>query len=225
MSVPYDQIVIINLAKRADRRTEMQRELARVGLGSDTRVRFFAAVEASHPGRWNSNGEHGCFMSHFAVVQHAARLGESLLLLEDDCDFTAAALRSRWGLNSDIFYGGYWVPDFANPCAGPVQGAHCMGFSSRAISLLGPFFEQILARDAAPPPADGLYVDFRKQHRDLVTEFARPQIAVQRQSASDISPGRFDRSPVLAPFLRMARAFNRGRYRRQKMMEGVDDRS
>ena len=163
-------------------------------------------------------------MSHFAVVQKAAHLGKSLLLLEDDCDFTDAALRSRWGFNTDIFYGGYWVPDFVNPHAGPVQGAHCMGFSSHAISLLCPFFEQILARDTAPPPADGLYVDFRgPTPEELVTEFARPQIAVQRQSASDITPGRFDRNPVLAPFLRMARAFNRGRYRRQKMMEGFEE--
>ena len=164
-------------------------------------------------------------MSHFTVVQEAARRGHSLLLLEDDCDFTDAALRSPWGLNNDIFYGGYWVPDFANPCAGTVQGAHCMGFSARAISLLGPFFEQILARDAAPPPAEGLYVDFRRQHPELVTEFARPQIAVQRQSVSDISPGRFDQSPVLAPFLRVARALNRGRYRQKKMMEGFEERS
>ena len=29
MSIPYEQIVIINLLKRADRRTEMRRELSR----------------------------------------------------------------------------------------------------------------------------------------------------------------------------------------------------
>jgi hypothetical protein len=81
----------------------------------------------------------------------------------------------------------------------------------------------MLKEQGNPPPADGVYVDFRKVHEDMVTVFARPQIAVQRQSASDISPGRYDRHRLLAPLLRLARAFNRQRYRREKMMEGTED--
>ncbi len=225
MSIPYEQIIIINLEKRADRRTEMRRELARVGLDGDPRVRFFPAIEASDPGRWKSNGEHGCFMSHYAVVQEAARSGESLLLLEDDCDFTDAARTSDWGKGFDVFYGGYWVPDFSDPQGGIVQGAHCMGFSSRALPLLAQLFDDVLMAEKSPPPADGIYVDLRRRHENLTTEFALPQIAVQRQSASDITPGRYDQNRLLAPFLQLARAFNRGRYRRQKMMEGFKERS
>lgn len=225
MSIPYQQIVTINLEKRADRRTEMRRELARVGLDGDPRVQFFPAIETFDPGRWKSNGEHGCFMSHYAVVQKAARSGKSLLLLEDDCDFTDAARESDWGRGADIFYGGYWVPNFADPHGGVVQGAHCMGFSSRALPLLAKFFKDLLAGETNPPPADGVYVEFRRKHEDLITIFARPQIAVQRQSASDISPGRYDQNRLLAPFLQLARAFNRGRYRRQKMMEGFEEQS
>jgi glycosyl transferase family 25 len=164
-------------------------------------------------------------MSHHAVVQEAARSGNSLLLLEDDCDFTDAACESDWGRGADIFYGGYWVPNFADPHGGVVQGAHCMGFSSRALPLLAEFFHELLTGEANPPPADGVYVNFRRKHEDMVTDFARPQIAVQRQSASDISPGRYDRNRVLAPFLQLARAFNRRRYRRQKMMEGSQEQS
>ena len=225
MSIPYQQIVIINLEKRADRRTEMRRELARLGLDGDPRVHFFPAIEAADPGRWKTNGEHGCFMSHYAVVREAALSGNSLLLLEDDCDFTDAARGSDWGKGSDIFYGGYWVPDFADPHSGPVQGAHCMGFSSRALPLLAQFFDQVVAGEERPPPADGVYVEFRRKYADMVTDFARPQIAVQRQSASDISPGRYDQNRLLAPFLQLARAFNRRRYRRLKMMEGFEDQS
>jgi glycosyl transferase family 25 len=223
MLVPYDRIALINLEKRADRRVQMRRELARIGLGDDPRVRFFPAIEPFDRGRWKNIGEHGCFMSHYAVVQEAARSGESLLLLEDDCDFTDAAMSSDWGRGSDIFYGGYWVPDFSDPHGGIVQGAHCMGFSSRTLQPLAKFFEQLL-EESRPPPADGVYVDFRRQYPDLVTSFARPQIAVQRQSASDISPGRYDRNSLFAPFLRLARAVNRGRYRRDKMLEGMAER-
>jgi glycosyl transferase family 25 len=223
MSIPYDRIVVINLPARSDRRTEMTRELNRVGLKDDPRVQFFPAIAASDPGRWKSNGEHGCFLSHHAVVQEAARSGGSLLLLEDDCDFTDAVRASDWGAGSDIFYGGYWVPDFSNPHGGRVQGAHCIGLSARALPPLADFFEQMLKEQGNPPPADGVYVDFRKVHEDMVTVFARPQIAVQRQSASDISPGRYDRHRLLAPLLRLARAFNRQRYRREKMMEGTED--
>lgn len=223
MAPPFDRIIIINLEKRADRRTEMRRELARIGLADDPRVRFFPAIEPSDPGRWKSIGEHGCFMSHRAVVHAAAGAGESLLLLEDDCDFTDAALSSDWGRGSDVFYGGYWVPDFADPHQGIVQGAHCMGFSARAVKALASFFDGTLENPGSPPPADGVYVDFRREHPDMVANFALPQIAVQRQSASDISPGRLDRYWLLAPFLRLARAANRRRYRQAKMLEGTTE--
>lgn len=222
MSIPFDRVVVINLKKRADRRAEMKHELARLGLEHDPRVGFFPAFEPSDQGRWKSIGEHGCFMSHRAVVMEAAERGESLLLLEDDCDFTDAALSSDWGGEADIFWGGYWVPDFANPLGGVVQGAHCMGLSPRALSFLAHYFER-LDNEPSPPPADGVYVDVLRQHPSLKAAFAQPQIAVQRQSASDISPGRFDRNWVLAPLLKIVRGLNRQRYRKKKMMEGTGD--
>lgn len=219
MLIPYDRIVVINLKKRNDRRADMAREFRRIGLDGDPRISFFPALEPSDRGRWKSIGEHGCFISHYAVVKEIAASGDSLLLLEDDCDFTDAALGSDWGKGFDLFWGGYWVPDFSNPRAGIVQGAHCMGISARALPLLSQHFDQVL-QSTDSTPADGVYVDFSRQHEWITTAFAQPQIAVQRQSPSNITPGRFDKNQFLSPFLKVARALNRRRYRNRKMMEG-----
>jgi glycosyl transferase family 25 len=82
-------------------------------------------------------------------------------------------------------------------------------------------FLEKLAEDDAPPPIDGAYVHFRKAHPEVRAAFALPQVAVQRQSPSDIALGRYDRIPFVATLARIARKLNRRRHRRLKMMEGV----
>ena len=218
--VAYDQISIINLATRTDRRREMIGELDRIGLKKDPRVQFFEAVAPADRGKWRTIGEHGCFLSHLAVLKSAQTAGKSLLLLEDDCDFTDAALASDWGAGSDIFYGGFTAADYTQLQTSDLQGAHCVGFSHAVIAPLIAYLEA-QAAGASPSPVDGAYVDFRRANPQLRTAFAQPQVAVQRQSSSDISPGRFDRNAISRFAVGLVRKLNRGRYRRRKMTDGL----
>ena len=212
----FDRIRIINLRSRADRRREMAGELKRLGLKNDPRVEFFEAIAPADRGKWRTIGEHGCYLSHLAVLRQAALAGESILLLEDDCDFTDAAQTSDWGAGSDIFYGGFSAADHSNLQTCDMQGAHCMGFSKAAVAPLVEFLERQAAGDS-PAPVDGAYVDFRRANPQLRTEFASPQIAIQRQSSSDISPGRFDRNKLSRFAVGLVRKLNRGHNRRRKM--------
>jgi hypothetical protein len=70
-------IVYINLDRRADRRAEMETELARLGLSA---VRF-SAIE-------RKPGALGCGLSHLAVLQKAKEeKWPNVLILEDDFTF------------------------------------------------------------------------------------------------------------------------------------------
>lgn len=217
----YDVVQIINLPTRHDRRREMNGELRRVGLSANPRITFFPAVAPSESAPWKSRGERGCYLSHLAILRQARDAGQSVLILEDDCDFTDAAFDSDWGKSSFIFYGGYGANDFSKLETNNIQGSHCMGFKALLLPELVEFLED-LAREPAPPPIDGAYVLFRRGHPEFSATFALPQVAVQRQSPSDIAIGRFDRNPLLAFLARIARKLNRRRYRRMKMMEGID---
>ena len=216
----YDQIRIINLVARADRRRQMISELRRLGLGADPRVEFFAAVVPDDAGPWPNPGARGCYMSHLSILRAAQAVGASVLILEDDCDFTEAALKSQWGQGSDIFCGGFGATDYANLDNSDIQGSHCIGFDRAVIGRLIRFLED-LTHTTSPPPIDGAYVEFRRANPDVRTEFARPQVAIQRQSSSDISPGRFDRNKLSRLAVGLLRKLNRGRNRRRRMMDGL----
>lgn len=216
----YDQIRIINLNSRADRRTEMISELQRLGLEHDPRVQFFDAIVPEGPGKWRTVGEHGCYMSHLSLLRSAEAAGENILLLEDDCDFTDAASTSKWGLGSEIFYGGFRTTDYSRLQTGDIEGAHCMGFHRDILTRLVAFLEKS-AESPLPIPVDGAYVEFRRANPELLTEFAIPQVAVQRQSRSDITPGKFDRNKWLSLIASPIRKLNRGRHRRRRMMDGL----
>ena len=103
----FDRIRIVNLPSRPDRRAEMMRELRRIGLEGDSRVQFVDGVIVENKAPWRALGEKGVFLAQLGIVSDAADAGESVLILEDDVDFTPDA--RSWGRSpeSDIAYGGY----------------------------------------------------------------------------------------------------------------------
>lgn len=193
----FDQIRIINLPARRDRREQMKRELRRIGLAGDPRVQFFPAIQPDDIAPFRRRGEKGVFLSHLAVLRAAAEQGASVLILEDDADFTPGLQGSGPASDTAIYYGGYEATlphDLPNS---DIVGAHCMGFSADTVRRLVPFLEGLLDHPS-PPPIDGAYVWYRRAHPDVETRFAVPPIAVQRPSRSDIAPLRFfDRLPLL----------------------------
>jgi glycosyl transferase family 25 len=204
----YDRIRIINLASRPDRRRQMLGELRRVGLTDDPRVAFVEAARPATASPWRSVGERGCFESHLAILREAAGAGASVLILEDDADFTRSALEQQPA--TDVLWGGYGL--FADD---HIHGSHCMGFSAHAVARLVPFLEG-LASHPSPPPIDGAYVWFRRANPDVRFHLCSPQVAVQRPSTSDVAgPRGLDRIPLARPLLMALRHIKRQR-RRQR---------
>lgn len=204
----FDRIRIINLPSRQDRRADMMGELRRLGIDADPRVQFVDGVVVDDMSPWRSYGEKGVFLAHLGILRDAAASGESVLILEDDVDFTAAA--GTWNLpeGCDVAYGGYEATDPSHLEASDIVGAHCMGFSASAVRALVPFLEKLLDHPS-PPPIDGAYVWFRREAAGLVTHFARPVVAMQRPSMSDIARGRLDTNPLLRLPLQLARRTKR----------------
>lgn len=205
----FDRIRIINLPSRTDRRKEMIGELRRIGLDSDPRVEFVDGILVDDKAPFRAAGEKGVFLAHLGIISEAAAAAESVLILEDDVDFTDAAADWSRPPDCDIAYGGYYAADPANLESSDIIGAHCVGFSARAAHALAPFLEQLLDHES-PPPIDGAYVWFRRQRDGFSTEFAQPVVAVQRPSRSDITPGhKLDRIAVLRGPLGAARKLKR----------------
>lgn len=191
----FDLIRVINLRHRADRRAEVLGELRRLGLADDPKLRFFDAIAPAEPGTFTSKGARGVFMSQLAILTEAAELDRSVLILEDDVDFTQAVWTAAMPAGWDVFYGGYQASNPDDLDTSDIIGAHCMGFTPITARRLVPYLERLLERPDHPP-IDGAYVWFRRSHPELSTVFAVPPIAEQRPSRTDIAtPNWFDRTP------------------------------
>lgn len=208
----FDLIRIVNLPHRTDRRAEMERELARVGLAGDPRVQFFPAFRPDNAGAFTSIGARGVYESQRAILREAAAAGQSVLILEDDCDFSAATATYRapdddW----QIFYGGYEASDPADLASSDIVGAHMMGFRAAVLPRLVAFLNSDpTGDDGIRVPIDGAYVWFRRQNPDVVARFAEPPLGTQRPSRTDIAePHALDRNPVTAPIMALARRAKR----------------
>lgn len=199
----FDRIRIVSLPERKDRRRDMRRQLATVGLAEDPRVSFFDAIRMSGAGSFRSSGSHGCYLSHLAVLIDAANHRQSVAILQDDCNFLPG-IHSCELPEFDVFYGSHAEDSDA------MIGAHFMGFSAKAAQLAADYLQRLLDPDfpadskasgertfdaTVRPPIDGSLVWFRRAHPQLKTSFAL--LGVQRRSRSDITPGKLDRIPVV----------------------------
>lgn len=205
----FDRIRIVNLPHRRDRRVEMERELARLGLSGDPRVAFFAAIRPDDPGDFSSIGARGVYASQRAILAEAAAAGQSVLILEDDCDFAPEANRYDAPTDWDIFYGGYVPSDPADLPGSDIIGAHMMGFTAAGARMVTDYLTG-LTYTGAHPPIDAAYVWFRRAHPDVRTRFADPPLAHQRPSRTDIAELSFyDRWPGLRDAANAARRVKR----------------
>ena len=209
----FDDIRVINLPRRTDRRAQVTAELARMGLSGSPKVAFFDAIEPVEAGTFTSKGARGVYLSQLAILETAADCGRSVLILEDDVDFRRTVwdftMPSAW----DIVYGGYYAADFSDLPNSDIIGAHCMGFSARAVWRLAPYLRELLTL-TDHPPIDGAYVWFRRAGTELITVFAEPALAEQRSSRTDIAAQRwFDRTPGLREAVGLARRARRAIHR------------
>jgi glycosyl transferase, family 25 len=202
----FEQVRIINLVDRPDRRREVIAEFDRIG-GLAPNVSFYDAHRPHDVGGFPSLGARGCFESHLAVLRSARDAGvRNLLILEDDVDFTRDGpdrlvklipelLGRRW----DFFYGAHLLDANGRqglvevPATEPVATASFVAIDGGTIQALIDFLEGVLGRppgspDYGPMHVDGAYTVFRFLNPDCVTLAAFPALARQRSSRSDITP-------------------------------------
>ena len=202
----FDQVRIINLVDRADRRREIIAQLDRVG-GLAPNIAFFAAHRPADAAGFPSIGARGCFHSHLDVLRAARDSGaRNLLILEDDVDFTRDGperlsslipelFQTRW----DFFYGAHPLeandrPALAEiPPQEPVATTSFVAVGGDVIAPFIEFLEGVLTRppgspDYGPMHVDGAYTVFRMLNPQRVTRAAIPPVALQRSSPSDVTP-------------------------------------
>jgi glycosyl transferase, family 25 len=229
----FDQVSVINLENRPDRRRDFTDQLSQIGFAFGSRVGFFPAVGPTTAAGFRSAGVHGCFMSHLGVLRKARSDGaSSILILEDDVNFARTFLefapRLRASLNGmqwALFYGGYSIVSAGGlnrttrvgpglrsaPTDVSILLGHFVAFRGSAIAETIEYLEKMLTRapghpEGGPMDVDGAYNWYRKSHPSAVTLLADPQLGYQRASPSSIAKSRwFDRVPVLSRIASMAR--------------------
>lgn len=229
----FDLVLIINLARRGDRRREMLAQLRSIGHEPGGHIQWFPAVEPAEAAGFRSIGARGCFLSHMGCLEKALMLGAgNVLILEDDADFIDGYAASQRlvcaGLKAhywDMFYGGGAVEgdgDAVLPVAPGVSRlgtnasiymAHCVAVHGRRLQELRDYLAAMLIRapgapDGGPMDVDGAYAWFQQQRATTVL-LATPPLAYQRASASDITKSKLDRTPGLRHLLKLARLVKR----------------
>ncbi|MGD0960942.1 MAG: glycosyltransferase family 25 protein [Methylomonas sp.] len=212
----FQQIYIINLPHRTDRKAEMAAQLAKIGLNLDQpQIMLFPAIRPADAGAFPSIGARGCFLSHLAVLSDALQRNfDRILIFEDDLDFVEN-FNTRMPLYLDtlqhmdwhIFYGGYSIVDpvaaesaSEPPHAGHFKVApsnqeivttHFLAFQRQVIHELVDYLRQMLQRPDGDPAGgpmhvDGAYSWYRRAHPDRVTVLATPELGYQRWSRTDL---------------------------------------
>lgn len=226
----FDQVRIINLIDRADRRQEMTAQLERMGAWTSN-VRFFDAQRPTDAGNFPGLGVRGCFESHHSVLRDArAGAAKSLVILEDDLDFSKDGKKrieeilDRLALEDwDFFHGAHVMP--AGERTGlveighdePVMTASFIAFNGHVIAPLVDFLDAMLLRpagsaDYGPMHVDGAYTVFRALNPGFRTFAAFPTLGHQRSSPSDITPSNMilDRWALTRPLALLLRGcYNR----------------
>lgn len=229
VSALVDAIYVINLPARTDRRDEMARQLARVGLALDRApVRLFPAVRPDDAGPFPSVGARGCFLSHLGVLRDAAARGsDPILILEDDADFTRAFVSDGRDLAAALAGAQWNICYLGHAVKGPVPErtaghvlnevapatavglTHAMLLDAAAIAAAVPYLEAQMARPGGDPAGGPMHVDgsyswLRHDRPDLRTLATRDQWIVQRASRTDIhATGWKERVPLLPAWRRL----------------------
>jgi hypothetical protein len=202
----FDQVRIINLVDRPDRRSEILAELDRIG-GMAPNITFYEAHRPADAGGFPSLGARGCFESHLEVLRAARDAGvRNLLILEDDVDFTregpnrlASLLPQLFARRWDFFYGAHPLADNGRdgladiPAKEPVATTSFVAVGGQVIGPFIEFLEGVQRRppgspDYGPMHVDGAYTVFRMLNPHYATFAAMPPLARQRSSPSDVTP-------------------------------------
>ena len=220
----FDSIRIISLPDRLDRRAEIGKDMARVGLAVDVGpVRMFDAIRPAEAAGFPSVGARGCYLSHLQVLREALETGtKHLMVFEDDALFTReiknaeALLGLCMSDDWDFLYPGHlmlpaipgplhWIPkDDWLMCT------HAYAVNQRVLKPLVAYLEGALTRpvghpDGGPMHLDAAYNYFMRDTPGVLTYRSSRSLVIQRSSHSDVAPPKAVHRLVPPGALRVAR--------------------
>lgn len=213
----FDQVVVLNLPKRADRRRAISYELAAQGMQLGfPRVRIFPAIRPREAFGFPNSATCGCFRSHLSVLKTAKEQNlRNLVICEDDLAISPLLRENLPDLMNeigdaawDLIYFGHNLPcaPGSTPhmalCGEPIGLAHFYAINGTIFGRLVTCLEQIEARSPGDPQGgpmhyDGALSTFREQNPDVRTWIALPSLGWQRSSRSDIHPHWYETLPGL----------------------------
>lgn len=207
----FDHAYVINLRDRTDRRRQVINEFQRIGIDLPSKkIDFFTAARPPDRGNFPSVGIRGCFNSHRSILQLADQNNvRNVLVFEDDVCFRDVGERFENQLvakldqeNWDLAFLGYLKPA-DEALAGPlipwrhdILGTHCYAVNGHFIRTMIKYMNDCEKRprdhpDGGPMPVDGVYNHIRYLDRSIKLLLSVPCLAHQRNSRTDVAPGRF----------------------------------
>ncbi len=208
----FDQVYIVNLPNRSDRRQETVAEFARVGVAiPNGKIRFFEATRPTNKEEFPSIGSLGNFISQTRVMKDALDNGfERILVCEDDLhlnDFAADSVKtvledlksSDWTMASL----GYLEPTTPpsdrvglSPWDGDTLGAQFYAVRGDGIRGFHDYLAVARSRPSGHPQGGAMFFDgafnmVRTQVPAIRFYIATPCLAGQRSSRTDLHDLRF----------------------------------
>ncbi len=221
----FDQVRIINLRERADRRAGVEKELARIGFADIAPPVSFYFAERPRPVPAGEYAPKGSLISHREVIREALRAGAgSLLVIEDDVFFTdppagavdavlAAMARTDWDI---IYFGRLSAEGEAGEgplvrCRKGVIGGQFYGMTRSYMEGVLDFLDSLGKPERGmgevrPVYRDGAFGLYAERNPGVRQYLAEPNLALQRSSRTDLHRlAAYDRIPGLRDLAEAAR--------------------
>ncbi|MCC3413960.1 MULTISPECIES: glycosyltransferase family 25 protein [unclassified Microcoleus] len=181
----FERTYVVNLPERQDRRRDITKELANVGISLATNsVEIFPASRPETAGEFPSIGAWGCFLSHLSILKHARQQNLSnVLVMEDDLAISptliaqqSALIEQLQGQDWGMVYLGHYLTDSNLPKVDPngrsseaavllkpytraIQTTHFYGVNGQILDRLIAFLEQVQQRPSGHPDGGPMHVD------------------------------------------------------------------
>ena len=226
----FDDVAVINLKSRPDRKQSVTHELAAIGISED-RIRFPNAPICETDGGFPSKGVYGNYLSHLNILEGALdRSAQRVLVLEDDAILSAKARDpdyQAWVIKeAEVYDWATWhlghklrrelrgQPQGVRPTKMEFHWAHCYAVQNDSIADLLGFLKTLMSRPQGHPDGGKMYIDgalyhFRADHTHKPCLVSNPALSIQKGSDSNLAgpanPGVVSlarRPKMLARFLR-----------------------
>ena len=204
----FDDVAIINLKSRPDRKKSILEEVARLGF-SPAQIRIPDAPICESDGGFPSRGVFGNYLSHLEILKTAlSRKSRRVLVLEDDAIFSRSARnpvsQARFIREADSYDWATWhlghklrrelrgVQASVVPTLHEFHWAHCYAVQDTSLMELVEFLELLMSRPTDHPDGGKMYIDgalyhFRADCTQKPCLVSNPPLSVQKGSDSNLA--------------------------------------